>query len=93
MLVQNTKLTDIEMRKELRAVDKEKVALKEELLQKLKYSFKHITGMWPKTASFKSEEERLLSWQTTQVIKQKVFKPSKRLVICEAGVNDLYREK
>ena len=67
--------------------------LKDEVIQKLKYSFKHITGMWPKTATFKSEEERLKSWQTTQVIKQRIFKPSKRLVLCELGVEDLYKEK
>ena len=33
------------------------------------------------------------SWQATSVIKQKVFNPSKRLVICEQGIEDLYKEK
>ena len=62
-------------------------------MQNLKSTFKHITGMWPKTAKFKNEDDRLQSWQTTSVIKAKVYSPSKRLIICEQGVDVLEEEK
>ena len=63
------------------------------MLQNLKTKFKHITGMWPKTCKFDSEADRLQSWQTTAVIKAKVYSPSKRLIICEKGVEVLEEEK
>lgn len=77
------KLADIEIRKQLKAIQNEMTSIEIDLLQKLKVSFKHITGMWPKTANFDTEAQRLESWQTTVVIKNKVFNPSKRLVICQ----------
>ena len=46
-----------------------KDALNDELIMRLKNNFKHIHGMWPKTAKFESEQERMESWQTTSVIK------------------------
>ena len=52
----------------------------------LKEKFKHITGMWPKTAKFKNEAERFESWHTTAVINKKIYGPSKKLILCEEGV-------
>jgi hypothetical protein len=77
------KVVEIELSKQLKGLEKEMSSIEIDLLQKLKVSFKHITGMWPKTANFDTEAQRLESWQTTAVIKNKVFNPSKRLVICQ----------
>ena len=63
------------------------------MFAELKSDFKHITGMWPKTAKFADETQRLESWQTTTVIKNKIYGPSKRLIICEEGVQHLSAEK
>jgi len=60
---------DPEIRKQLKLIEKEQVTNKHDLIMELKNSFKHITGMWPKTAKFESENERMESWQTTSVIK------------------------
>ena len=68
---------------------REKKENKIELIQELKLNFKHIEGMWPKTANFENEKQMLKSWQTTSVINKKVYKPSKRLIVCQQGVNDL----
>ena len=55
----------------------------------LKHSYKHINGMWPKTAHFSSEAQRLESWQTSLVIKRQIFDPAKRLARCELGIQKL----
>lgn len=52
-----------------------------------------MDGMWPKTAHFESELDRLESWQATSVIKQKIFNPSKRLILCQQGVEKLMKEQ
>ena len=49
--------------------------------------------MWPKTAKFENEAQRMDSWQTSLVVKKKIFKPSKRLVICKQGVDALFEEQ
>ena len=43
------------MRKELKNIEKEKQLLKNEVLKHFKSNFKHIYGMWPKTANFENE--------------------------------------
>lgn len=85
--------TDLELRKQLKANDKEKTQIKDILINELKGNFKHIAGMWPKTANFKSEEQRMASWQTSSVIKQKIFRPAKQLLICDQGAEKLEEEK
>ena len=74
------------MKNQLKSIAREKQELKAEVFAELKSDFKHITGMWPKTAKFDNETQRLESWQTTTVIKNKIYGPSKRLIICEEGV-------
>ena len=66
----------------MKELDKEKHDNKKELIQELKLNFKHIDGMWPKTANFENEKQMLKSWQTTSVINKRVYKPSKRLIVC-----------
>ena len=63
------KFTIHEFKKHMKTIEKEKVDLKSDVLKQFKFDFKHITGMWPKTAKFESEAERLESWQATAVIK------------------------
>ena len=43
--------------------------------------------MWPKTAKFVTNEDRMQSWQTDLLIKRQIFTPSKRLLVCEQGIN------
>lgn len=85
--------TEIQMRNQLKSIAREKQELEAEVFMELKRNFKHITGMWPKTAKFETEAQRLDSWQTTAVIKQKIYGPSRRLIICEEGVQRLSAEK
>lgn len=80
------KLTDIEYKKNLKSIERQKQTQKNDVIMHLKRNFKHINGMWPKTANFRDEEDRLQSWQTSLVIKKKIFKPSKRIVVCQQGV-------
>ena len=83
----------IELRRKLKDNQKEKKKTKNQLINELKGNFKHITGMWPNNADFKSEEERMAHWQTKSVIKQKIFKPAKTLLICDQGAEKLEEEK
>ena len=85
------KYTDLEYRKEIKNIDKQKKQ-KDAVISHLKHNFRHINGMWPKTANFTSEEDRMQSWQTSLVIKKKIFKPSKRIVVCQQGVQDLQKK-
>ena len=62
-------------------------------MTELKSKFKYISGMWPKTAKFESEEQRLQSWQTDSVIKQKIYQPAKALLICDEGADKLEQEQ
>ena len=87
------KNADIEQKKQLKQLELKKVQDKNEVLMQLKLNFKHITGMWPKTAKFESEEERMLSWQTTSVIKQKIYQPSKTLLKCAQGADSLQKKE
>ena len=81
------------MKTQLKSIEREKNDMKSGVFMELKTNFKHITGMWPKTAKFDNEAQRLDSWQTTAVIKSKIYGPSKRLIICEEAVQHLSAEK
>ena len=43
------------MKNQLKSIAREKQELKAEVFAELKSDFKHITGMWPKTAKFDNE--------------------------------------
>lgn len=86
-------MTDLEKKKSLKTLEKEKNTMKKDMIDRLKHNFKHIHGMWPKTAKFENEAQRMQSWQTTSVIKQKIFNPSKRLIICQQGCEELNQKK
>ena len=49
--------------------------------------------MFIKTAKFKNEKERMESWQTDLVIQRKILRPSKRLIVCKQGVDNIKREQ
>ena len=55
----------------------------------LKHNFKHINGMWPVTAHFTDENHRMESWQTSLVIKRKIFDPQKRLIQRKKGADHM----
>jgi len=55
----------------------------------LKNDFKHIHGMWPKTARFANHAQCMESVRTSFVIKKKIFTPSKRLILCQQGIQSL----
>ena len=48
-------MTDLERKKSLKSLEKEKNVMKSAMLDRLKHNFKHIHGMWPKTAKFENE--------------------------------------
>ena len=78
--VKKEKLRDLENRKKLQ---------KKNVIQDLKHNFKHIDGMFIKTAKFKNDKERMESWQTDLVIQRKILRPSKRLIVCKQGVDNI----
>ena len=58
----------------------------------MKDKFKHIYGMWPITAHFTDETHRMEAWQTSLVIKRKIFDPAKILIDCKKGADLLQIE-
>ena len=60
---------------------------------KLKQDFKHINGMWPKTAKFQNETQQMESWQTSLVIQRVILDPSMRLINCQRGADILQSEQ
>ena len=59
---------------------------------RIKHNFQHIMGMWPKTAHFTNEQDQMESWQTSLVIKRKIFEPSKRLIQCKMGADQMEKD-
>ena len=82
-------MNEKDKRKNLKNIARDQSSQKREIIQELKYNFQHINGMWPKTAKFDNQQQRLQSWQTDLVIKRKIFKPSKRLIFCEQEVEKI----
>ena len=64
----------------LKRMKKDKMRLKQQVIMNMKDKFKHIYGMWPATAHFVDEHHRMEAWQTSLVIKRKIFDPSKCLI-------------
>jgi len=55
-------MNEIEKRKNLKNIARQKQSKKDEVIQNLKYNFKHIQGMWPKAAKITLPEQRLHCW-------------------------------
>ena len=85
------KLKDEQYTHKIKKNKKEKTKKKDEVIQHLKIKFKHINGMWPKTANFENEDQRMESHQTSRVINKKILKPAKRLVVCQKGIDVLQK--
>ena len=50
-------ISDIEYRKIIRQIEHDKHKQKKDIYYEMKRNFKHIEGMWPKTAKFTSDEQ------------------------------------
>ena len=85
-------MNDNDRQKNLKLITRDKQNQKKEMIRELKYQFQHIKGMWPKTAKFVTNEERMQSWQTDLLIKRQIFTPSKRLLVCEQGINEVLQK-
>lgn len=77
----------------LKRMKKDKMRLKQQVIMNMKDKFKHIYGMWPATAHFIDEHHRMEAWQTSLVIKRKIFDPSKCLIQCKKGADLLQIEQ
>jgi len=93
MLAEGSGLTPSQLEQNLKKLEREEEKLQQKFFMGLKNDFKHINGMWPITAKFADECQRLESWQTSLVIKRKIVEPSKRLINCQKNADLLEKEQ